>query len=279
MVAMSSPAVSQQTIADYNVVWDTPSKNSSESMPCGAGDIGLNVWVENSDLLIYIARSGSFDENNALLKSGRLRLKLSPSVFDGNNFKQELHLQNGYITVSGEKDGVKATARIWVDVFHPVAHVEVNSNKKVNAELAYESWRYRDRVLQARENFGNSYKWAAPKNNIGRKDSIAFEGNKVVFYHHNQSPNIFDAAVAQQAMDSVKGELYNPLKDLCFGGVLVADNFTAAGTSDGRYTDTDFRGWKLKNNRPASSFAISVYLNTAQNTVTHWKRSLDSLVT
>lgn len=29
----------------YNVVWTTQSQNSSESMPCGGGDIGLNVWV------------------------------------------------------------------------------------------------------------------------------------------------------------------------------------------------------------------------------------------
>ena len=36
-----------------NVVWNTPSRNSSESMPCGGGDIGMNVWVENGDILFY----------------------------------------------------------------------------------------------------------------------------------------------------------------------------------------------------------------------------------
>ncbi|MDR1331484.1 MAG: DUF5703 domain-containing protein [Tannerella sp.] len=29
----------------YNITWDSPAKNSSESMPCGGSDIGLNVWV------------------------------------------------------------------------------------------------------------------------------------------------------------------------------------------------------------------------------------------
>jgi len=48
----------------YNVVWDTPSKDASESMPCGGGDIGLNVWVENGDILFYMQRSGSLAENN-----------------------------------------------------------------------------------------------------------------------------------------------------------------------------------------------------------------------
>lgn len=53
-----------------NVVWNTSSRNSSESMPCGGGDIGMNVWVEEGDVLFYLSRSGTFDENNCLLKQG-----------------------------------------------------------------------------------------------------------------------------------------------------------------------------------------------------------------
>ncbi len=39
----------------YNVRWTTQSANSSESMPCGGGDIGLNVWVENGEILFYLS--------------------------------------------------------------------------------------------------------------------------------------------------------------------------------------------------------------------------------
>jgi len=56
-----------------NYVWTSPSHNSSESMPCGGGEIGMNVWVENGDLLFYVSRSGAFDENNTMLKQGRFR--------------------------------------------------------------------------------------------------------------------------------------------------------------------------------------------------------------
>jgi hypothetical protein len=90
---------------NYNIVWTTQSKNASESMPCGGGDIGLNVWVENGELLIYAARSGSFNEDNALMKAGRIRVKLFPNPFDGKIFKQELHLKEGYVTVDGENNG------------------------------------------------------------------------------------------------------------------------------------------------------------------------------
>uniref|UniRef100_UPI0032EFBB04 DUF5703 domain-containing protein n=1 Tax=Bacteroides ovatus TaxID=28116 RepID=UPI0032EFBB04 len=34
-----------------NVIWNTPSRNSSESMPCGGGDIGMNIWVEDGDVI------------------------------------------------------------------------------------------------------------------------------------------------------------------------------------------------------------------------------------
>jgi len=36
--------------SNYNIIWTTQSHNPSESMPCGGGDIGMNVWVENDDL-------------------------------------------------------------------------------------------------------------------------------------------------------------------------------------------------------------------------------------
>jgi len=67
---------------NYNIIWTSQSKNASESMPCGGGDIGMNVWVENGELLIYAARSGSFNEDNALMKAGRIRIRLSPNPFD-----------------------------------------------------------------------------------------------------------------------------------------------------------------------------------------------------
>ena len=263
---------------NYNIVWNSQSKNASESMPCGGGDIGMNIWVEKGELLIYVARSGSFDENNALMKSGRLRIKFSPNSFDGKIFKQELHLKQGYVTVDGESNGVKTSVRIWADVFHPVVHIDINSNKNITAEAAYENWRYQDRIIQQRENFGNSYKWAAPKNNVYKKDIIDFKENEILFYHHNSVQTIFDVTVAQQGMDSVKEQLYNPLKQLAFGGILTGKGFIAAGTSEGVHVNTDFKGWKLKTKRPSKNQSLALYLHTDQvSDINTWKRSLDSL--
>jgi hypothetical protein len=247
-------------------------------MPCGGGDIGMNVWVEKGELLIYVARSGNFDENNALFKTGRIRVKLFPNVFEGNVFKQELHLNDGYVTVEGESNRIKAIVKIWADVFSPVAHIDISSNKKIVVEAAYESWRYQDRVIKARENFANSWKWAAPKNNVYKKDIIDFNGKEVLFYHHNTAETIFDVTVAQQGMDAVKSELYNPLKQLAFGGSFSGKNFSPAGTYEGVYVNTDYKGWKLKSNSAAKQHSLNLYLHNAQVAdINTWKQSLDSL--
>src|SRR5215207_604348 len=77
----------QPVLPSYNITWNSQSQNSAGSMPCGGGDIGLNVWVENGELLLYMAKSGSFDENNALLKQGRIRVKCTPNAFESEYFK------------------------------------------------------------------------------------------------------------------------------------------------------------------------------------------------
>jgi len=263
---------------NYNIVWTSQSKNASESMPCGGGDIGMNVWVESSDLLIYVARSGSFNEDNALMKAGRIRIKLSPDPFNGKIFKQELHLQEGCITVDGENNGVKATVKIWADVFDPVAHFDIRSNKKISVEAIYENWRYQERIIKARENFGNSWKWAAPKNNVYKKDIIDFNDNEVLFYHHNTAETIFDVTVAQQGMNAVKDQLYNPLKQLVFGGSFEGKNFKAAGTYEGIYVNTDFKGWKLKSVSSSMHHSLNLYLHTSQvENIDTWKQGLTAL--
>ena len=88
VTAMTTMAADYQP-ADY--VWTTQSKNASESMPCGGHDHGMNVWVEDGDLLFYLQQSGWFDENNTLLKAGRWRLQVEGKPFS-QDFEQRLCL-------------------------------------------------------------------------------------------------------------------------------------------------------------------------------------------
>lgn len=274
---LSGKLLAQPKMLDeYNVVWNSPSHNSGASMPCGGGDIGLNVWVEKGELLFYVSRSGTFDENNALLKLGRVRLKLSPNPFTGEDFRQELVLKDGNIQITGSKGAHKAQVRVWVDVYQPVMHLDVKSNKPVVAEAAYESWRYKDRRVLGKENNANSYKWAPQGVVITRKDEISFIGDKVLFYHRNlPEPTVFDLTVKQQGLDSVKHQLFNPLKNLTFGGLVEGKGMKAAGTYEGTYLNTDFKGWKLVSSTATNSPSLSLYLHTAAPpTFTEWENEL-----
>ncbi len=276
-VTMATVHAQQPGFSNNDIRWDSPSRNAGESMPCGGGDIGMNVWVENGDVLIYVARSGQFDENNGLMKSGRIRIRLSPNPFDGGTFKQQLHLQQGYVSILGKKDGVEAELKLYSEIFSPVINIGIVSTKPVSVVATYESWRYADRVIKARENFGNSYKWAGPKNNMIRGDSIGFKADGVRFYHHNKVETVFDVTVKQQGLDSVKERLYNPLKQLAFGGHFGGKDFVPGNITTGTYTKTDFKGWELKSRKPNKSHRLKMVLHAVQTPdISVWQQSVDS---
>jgi hypothetical protein len=261
-----------------NVVWTSQSNNSAESMPVGGGDIGLNLWVEKGDVYLYLSRSGTFDENNTLLKLGRIKLNLSPNPFAGKTFKQELVLNDGYAQISASNGKLNTKIKVWVDVFNPVIHLEVKSNLKVSTEASYESWRFEDRITKGKENNQNSYKWAPQGIVKTFKDEIVFKDNSVQFYHQNKSETVFDVAVKQQGLEDRKAELFNPLKDLIFGGSMQGENMVPAGNYTGRYLNTPFLGWKLKSKVPSRSNQISIALNTSKTSVIlEWEKALHSL--
>lgn len=262
-----------------NVVWTTPSRNSSESMPCGGGDIGMNVWVEDGDLLFYLSRSGTFDANNCQLKQGRFRVRLSPNPFrDAKNFYQELKLNDGFVEVGAGG----TTIQLWVDVFRPVVHVEIESRTPVATELMYENWRYRDRPLRKGEGQQCSYKWAPPKEAVTAADSISVgpgAKRKLLFYHRNPAQTVFDVAVAQQGLDAVKGQMMNPLAHLTFGGCLWADGLAYAGTTDGTYAGTDYRAWHFRSQKPVRKQQIYIALHTEQTEdQQQWEQGLQQTV-
>lgn len=262
-----------------NLTWNSQSKNSSESMPCGGGDIGLNVWCENNVIYFYISKSGTFDENNTFLKLGRVRIKLSPNPFSDTNFKQQLSLQDGSVIINGKNGNLSTRVKLWVDVYRPVIHVEINSNQPVKAEAAYESWRYRDRDSHGQENNQGSWKWDNTVKVKTIKDSITFINNTVQFYHQNKDTSVFDATVREQGLESVKSQLFNPLHNLIFGGVVTGDGMKPAGTYSGKYQNTDFEGWTLKSDKAKTKQDLEVCLNTTYaNSAKIWQERLDSVI-
>lgn len=258
---------------DYT--WTTPSRNSSESMPCGGGDIGMNVWVENGELLFYLSRSGTFDEHNTLLKQGRVRVRLDdPSLLD-SDFRQTLKLNDGYVEVLLR--GV--TVQLWADVHRPVVHLELSGKRPFTYTLAYENWRYADRPLRKGEGQQCSYKWAIPKKAVTTHDVMEPTDDGVLFYHRNPGRTVFDEVVAQQGLEGVKSRLMNPIGNLVSGGKLWGTNLTFVGTADATYAGTDFRAWQFRARQAARRHEVLIALHTRQTPdLEAWKDGLRQTV-
>ena len=266
-----------------NVIWNTPSRNSSESMPCGGGDIGMNIWVEEGDILFYLSRSGTFDENNCQLKQGRFRIRLFPSPFkDAKDFRQELKLKDGYVEVSAGGTQIQ----LWADVYPPVVHVEITNAQPLRTEVSYENWRYKERMIRKGEGQQCSYKWAPPKGAVTTADFVSLSSkrklpgmtkkeNLLLFYHRNPEQTVFDIVVAQQGMENVKSQMMNPLKHLTFGGYLFGDNLEYTGTTDNIYAGTDYRAWNFRSSKVSRKEQFCIVLHTEQTAIVEqWEQDL-----
>lgn len=270
---MTNPSTDPTSPIDqYNVVWTTQSIHSGESMPCGGGDIGLNVWVENGELLFYMDRTGCRDENGALLKLGRCRIKLTPNPFEKGSFHQELKLREGHVLVAAKQaDGSDLEVTVWVDVFRPIIHLDIESAAPVTVDATYESWRTEtielpcdpgkhDRRAMCMINYD-----AYPGKVYLHSDEIRAADDLVRFHHRVDNRNdCFDFQVKQQALEPVREQLINPLENLVWGGALVGDNFALAGETSGEYAGCSFRGWEYVSKVPARSHRIRVCLHTDQ---------------
>ena len=185
---LSLPLLGQGQPQDY--VWTSQSRDSSESMPLGGGDLGLNVWVEGDELLFYVCRSGSYDEHNTLLKAGRVRLKIEGGEAAAP-FRQTLRLADGSMRV----ELLGATVTLRVDAFEPVVRVAVESPRAVTCEVSYENWRHRDRPYRSGEGRQSSHKWAKTAGLATTADTVCATEHAVTFCHRNPARTLFDRTV------------------------------------------------------------------------------------
>ncbi len=216
--------------ADYNVVWDSPSKGPAGSMPLGNGDIGVNAWVEPSgDVVFYIGKSDAWGDNGRLLKIGKIRLRFDPPlVTPGATFRQELDLPSATIRVTSAGKDAKRELAIWVDAGDPAIHVTLRSTVDTTVTASIELWRTKRHVLPTIEvsdvNVINhrpkKRKYHAPT--VVEPDTILKNlDRRIGWYHHNRK-SVGPAMTAKiQGLDGFPRE--DPLLGRTFGAVVLAD--------------------------------------------------------
>ena len=235
-------AAGSGSVDDYNVVWDSAGKSSSDSMPLGNGDIALNVWVEQAgDLLFYISKTDAWSGTGQLLKLGKVRIKIAPNPFkEGLPFKQTLQLSKGQIQIKAGSADSEATLSIWVDANNPVIHVEVYSAAKSDVSAGLELWRDDDKVLGDRK-------------------------GRIVWYHRNETSN-FASRLEAHNLAGLEETYPDPLIDRTFGGAIFAD---------GMKIEAD-KPSVLRSTSPQKNFDIQFHILTAQTrTARQWQDRLD----
>ncbi len=282
-IILLSSCKEYRPLDNYNIIWDSPSNDASESMPLVGGDIACNVWVEEGDLMLYVQRSGSLSENGEYLKMGRFRIQLWPNPFvEENSFRQELKLEDGYIEIES-KSGGKQTAQIklWVDVFSPLVHVEVESARATEVSVTYESWRTEDKELSGKagdrfERFTCFSLDGYPGKVVRVKDEIAHTENGILFYHRNPKDKLVpEVLLEQQELEEYKDEIFDDIKDRTFGGFVFGEALVPDGTGEGKYQITPYKSWKLKTEKPARHHSISIATHIEQTeSLEDWKKHL-----
>ncbi len=120
-------------LAANDVTWTNPGPTSSQSMPLGNGDIGLNVWAEtNGAVVFYIGKSDSWGDSvqgsEGLLKLGGVHITMNPNpLTPGAPFQQTLMLDQGQIQITEGSGTNSVNLLLWVDASNPVVRVQATS--------------------------------------------------------------------------------------------------------------------------------------------------------
>ncbi len=254
MAVVLASTLHAASVSDYNVVWETQSKNSTESMPLAGGMLGLNVWVEKGDLLFMMASTSCQNEMGKQVKLGLVRLHLAADPF-ANEFKQELHLAQSEIVVSGNSaSGGAVKVTLWCGVEEPIIHVRVESAKSDNITVSYETW---------------------------AEQKIEFKGKSLRWMIRNVPVNKYrQSTIAAQRMTDFDRLVPDPLSNLTCGGLIAANGLKPAGTGKGTFNGMPTRTATLKTEKAVKLLNLTIALRMEQDKdVETWERQLASSMT
>ena len=250
--------------SEYDVVWDSPSGSSRDAMPCGAGSVGLVVWCTGEHVLLYLDRSGSFDENDQQLKLGRLRITAPRPPATADRFRQQLVLRTNHVEVELGHGDAAALLTVWVEVHRPVVHLRLQSSGPERWTVAYESWRTAPRALDAGDRMACYGLNASDPDLVPATtypDAVEPAATSLTWWHRNRGDDLlFDKVLVVQHLHSHAAELPNPQRDLTFGGRLQTDQLRADGTTTGTHAGVGYTGWRFTSAVPGTDQHVELAL-------------------
>lgn len=209
----------KEIVSKNDVIWDTPSKKSIESMLIGNGDIGINIWAEESgDIFFYIGKTDSWDEYSRLVKIGLIKLHISPNPFK-EKFHQHLDLFNGQILIESGLNDNKLKLRIWIDANNPVINLDYESKIPYSYTLTPIIWRKSIREISGEERH-SLYGFYDSKSKLYiYPDTLVKKDNNLFVYHRNEK-SIWKEVLERQGMKKWSEQNEDPLLYRTYGYLL-----------------------------------------------------------
>ena len=235
-----------------NIAWDNPGGELA-SMPVGNGDVAGNVWVEgNGDVVFYLAKSDAWNEQDRLLKVGRVRVSFEPPL-DTAAFKQTLDLRRGEVVITAGAGAGAATVRVWADANHPVLRVACESATPRACAAKVELWRRENTPYHSR---GGEHSEAGLEHcgqaltNLA--DTVMPPAANRIGWFHRDTESIYGVTLKTEHLGPLVEQFSDPLLNRTFGALGSGSGMTAAGPLE------------LKSAAPATNRTLDFVVLTAQ---------------
>lgn len=271
----------KQQLKEYNVIWNTPSKDKTGQMPLGNGDIAAGVYaIENDNLYLLLAKNDAFTYSGDIFKTGRIKISMSPNPFEkGKTFKQVMDMETGSVEIIA--DGVNI--KIWADANRPVYHVEIDAPKEVSVKVEPDLW----------ERFDNCV------HNVTRdpiekptQDVVLERDGNIIWYYAVGDRSQYPSDMKYYDVEDMIEKHPDPYRHNTFGNLLESPDMTLVnGSLSGTNKNFDIRIHSKSEQNPKISDWIdklevqaSKPINTEQDWIAHrqwwsnfWNRSWISI--
>jgi hypothetical protein len=218
-------------------------------MPLGNGDLAANAWTEqNGDLVLLLAKSDAYTEAGKLVKLGRVRIHMTPSVLAaGRSFTQALRLDRSAIEIAEGGSHV----RVWIDANHAAVHIEAQTAEPTKMTAMLEMWRATHPLAGGGADSASMNELGSDKYPVEfRADSIVPKSTSEVAWYHFNEQSIYSTVLEQQHLSTLKEKYPDPLLHRCFGAEMTGDGMDAA-------SETELRSAKASTTHRVDVVALS----------------------
>jgi alpha-L-fucosidase 2 len=260
--AQSLP-IGEQLVARSDVTWHSLGVNENDSLPIGNGSLGANVWTEaHGDLVLLVSSPDAWTEMGKLVKLGRVRVRLIPNPFVGNDgFTEVLRVENAAIEIRAGSN----TMRIWIDANHPALHVEAQTAQPAMLQVSLETWRKNQPLRESSLEKAGMMELGSDDYPVQfEADTILPAGKDSIAWYHFNEKSIYPTVLKQEHLAELIGKYPDPLLHRCFGALITG---TGLVSKENRTLVSDQR----------RNFRVDIVALVEKNAASGpaWKKQLD----